>query len=390
MASFPAVVTHPADLQRLAEELRHASVLAVDTESNSLFAYREQVCLVQFSTSQEDYLVDPLLLKDLSPLAPLFADPHIEKVFHAAEYDVICLRRDFNFEFACLFDTMLAARILGRQELGLGALLEIEFGVHLDKRGQRADWGARPLPAHLLDYARQDTHYLIPLRERLYAELQQRDLLPLAQEDFDRQCALKAAENNGRFSCEAGNGWRIRGSYELAPQQAAVLMELCHYRDRQARLLNRPLFKVIGDQTLLSIASQLPRDLEALGRLPGMSVGQVRRHGVQLLQAVQRGLQAEPVRPPRSPRPDNDFLMRLDALRQWRKAAAQRLGMASDVILPRDFLSGLAAQNPSTIEELSPLMQEVPWRLEHFGAEILKVLSKVRPGSRRKNSQATK
>jgi ribonuclease D len=384
MASFPAVITRPADLQRLAEELRRASVLAVDTESNSLYAYREQVCLVQFSTLQEDYLVDPLLLKDLSPLAPLFADAGIEKVFHACEYDVICLRRDFDFEFASLFDTMLAARILGRAAQGLGAILEIEFGLHLDKHGQRADWGARPLPAHLLDYARQDTHYLIPLRERLYTQLQERGLWPLAQEDFARQCVLRAAENNGRFSGEGGNGWRIRGSYDLTPQQAAVLMELCQYRDRQARQVNRPLFKVMGDQTLLSIAAQLPRDLESLSSLPGMSVGQVRRHGAQLLQAVQRGLQAKPVRPPRTPRPDNDFLQRLEALRQWRKTAGQRLEMASDVVLPRDLIYSLAMQNPSTMEELAPMLSEVPWRLEHFGAEILQALLKARQGSRRR------
>jgi ribonuclease D len=139
--------------------------VAVDTESNSLFAYREQVCLVQFSTTQADFLVDPLALADLTPLAPLFADPKIEKVFHAAEYDLLCLKRDFGFSFANLFDTMLAGRILGRKEIGLGAMLEAFYGVQADKRHQRANWGQRPLPAPLLEYATLDTHYLIPLRD---------------------------------------------------------------------------------------------------------------------------------------------------------------------------------------------------------------------------------
>src|SRR3989304_2551096 len=170
----PILITHPRQLEALAKTLASEAILAVDTESNSLHAYREQVCLVQFTTSQADYLVDPLVLLDLSPLAGLFSNPNIEKIFHAAEYDLVCLKRDFGFSFANLFDTMLAARILGRPGVGLGSLLESEFGVPLDKRFQRANWGQRPLPPSLLAYARLDTHYLIDLRHRLKAALEKK------------------------------------------------------------------------------------------------------------------------------------------------------------------------------------------------------------------------
>jgi ribonuclease D len=165
--SDPILIVRPAALKRLAGELSAEKVVAVDTESNSLYAYREQVCLIQFSTSTADYLVDSLSLDDLSPLTSFFADSHIEKVFHAAEYDLLCMRRDFGFDFANIFDTMIAADILGRESIGLGALLETEFDVRLEKRYQRANWGQRPLPQHLLSYAQLDTHYLITLRERL-------------------------------------------------------------------------------------------------------------------------------------------------------------------------------------------------------------------------------
>ena len=151
----------------MARDLLSQAQVAVDTESNSLFAYREQVCLVQFSTAEKDYLLDSLALQDLRCLEPLFSSPAIEKVFHAAEYDLICLRRDFGFTFANLFDTMVAARILGRDGVGLGAMLEAEFGLHLDKRYQRANWGERPLKPALLAYARLDSHYLVALRQRL-------------------------------------------------------------------------------------------------------------------------------------------------------------------------------------------------------------------------------
>ena len=372
----PILVTRPGALKQLADELSREPIVAVDTESNSLYVYREQVCLIQFSTSRADYLVDPLALKDLTPLSPIFANPAIEKVFHAVEYDLICLRRDFEFSFENLFDTMVAARVLGREGLGLGSLLEQEFDIHLDKRFQRADWGQRPLPPALLAYARLDTHYLLPLRNRLKAELDERKLLPLAVEDFCRM-----AETGGRDGRTPDEKildcWRISGSYDLNAQQAAVLLELCRYRDQAARSVNRPLFKVLSDNTLLSIASVAPRSLENLGHLPGMTPGQLRRHGEPILNAVQRGQRAEPIYPPRQPRPDDQYLERLEALRRWRKAAALDMGVASDVVLPRDLLYSLASHNPRDLGALAGVMQDVPWRLEHFGERILHLLSNL-------------
>jgi ribonuclease D len=167
-------ITKPDELKRLANILAAQPILAVDTESNSLYAYHEQVCLIQFSTLEADYLMDPLALGDLSVLAPIFANGNIQKTFHAAEYDILCLKRDFGFSFVNLFDTMLAARLVGRKEVGLGSILEVEFNIQVDKRHQRANWGQRPLPGYLLDYASQDTHYLIPLQEILHHQLEEK------------------------------------------------------------------------------------------------------------------------------------------------------------------------------------------------------------------------
>ena len=131
-------------------ELRLQARIAVDTESNSLHAYRERVCLLQFSTAQQDYVLDPLAMTDLSALGPVLLDPAIEKIFHAAEYDILCLRRDYGFGFDNIFDTMQAGRILGRKLAGLDRLLEDKFGLKVSKRLQKADWGARPLSPELL------------------------------------------------------------------------------------------------------------------------------------------------------------------------------------------------------------------------------------------------
>ena len=366
----PLLITRPAALRQLVDRIAAEPMLAVDTESNSLFAYQEQVCLIQFSTPEEDFLVDPLALDDLSPLCTLFADPKIEKVFHAAEYDLITLKRDFGFSFANLFDTMLAARILGWEEVGLGSMLKAEFNVQLDKRHQRANWGQRPLPAEMLDYARQDTHHLIPLRFRLKSELKAKDRWTLALEDFNRLRYV-----NGRDPEEAPEAcWRVSGVNELSAQKTAVLQELCRYRDHVAKSIDRPVFKVISDRTLLAIAAACPGDLQALERCAYLNPKQSQRHAEGLLRAVQRGRHADPLYPPRQTRPDERYLTRLDALRDWRKKTAQGIGVNSDVVLPRELLYALAAHDSVSREELNAILVQVPWRLQHFGDEILNLL----------------
>jgi ribonuclease D len=169
----------------------------------------------------------------------------------------------------------------------------------------------------------------------------------------------------------------VNGIHKLSPQQAAVLQELCRYRDEVARQRNRPLFKVISDHTLLAIATDLPTSPDELKHLQGMTSHQMDRHGKALLQAIQRGLQAQPIHPPRNVRPDDRFLARIEALKLWRKQKAKELEVESDIILPRDLLHQLAAKNPLEMDTLSDCLAQVPWRRERYGQEILIVLRKV-------------
>jgi ribonuclease D len=303
----------------------------------------------------------------------LFADPKIEKIFHAAEYDLITLKRDYNFSFDNLFDTMIAARILGWEEIGLGSILKVEFNVELNNRYQRANWGKRPIPPDMQAYARLDTRYLIPLRYTLKAELKSNGRWPLAEEDFARLRFV-----NGRDPQDLPEPcWRVRGAHDLSPQQAAVLLELCNYRAKVAKRIDRPVFKVIGDQTLLAVAEACPRTRSELQDLPKLSEKQFQRHADGLLRAVERGLKAEPVYPPRTPRPDELFLARVEELRTWRKSTAHQMQVKSDVVLPRDVLYAIAARDPGNLKELGELMTQLPWRLERFGEQILATLSQV-------------
>jgi ribonuclease D len=367
----PQWVATPAALRRMAQNLLQCPRIAVDTESNGLHAYQEQVCLLQFSSADTDYLVDPLAIDDLSPLGPLFAESSIEKIFHAAEYDSLCLKRDFGFRFANLFDTMVVARILGKKEVGLGTILENEFGVHLDKRYQRSNWARRPLPDVMQSYARLDSHYLAELRDRLCQELEAKDLLELAEEDFNRLINIPAAP----LEVEPPTCWRVAGTNTLDPHQAAILQALCNFRDQQARYANLPLFRILLDETLVEVARANPHTLEQLADVPGLSSSAFDRYGLGLLEAVEAGRKGRPIYPPHhAPRPSAAFLHRLELLRKWRKEVARQLEVESDVVLPRDLLEALSTANPHSSVELVEVMAEYPWRLERFGEQILKAL----------------
>ncbi len=365
----PEWIDYPEDLQRIAKTLAREPRLAVDTESNSLHAYHEQVCLIQFSTPKKDILIDPLELHDLSPLAPIFANPQIEKIFHAVEYDVICLRRDFHFEFVNIFDTMQSARILGYAQVGLDALLMEKFGLEVDKRYQKADWAYRPLTPEMLNYARQDTHHLIRLRDLMQAELEAAGRWDLAREEFVR---LSKLDVNGKP--EVPTWQRIsRGEKKMTGDQLAILKELCTWRDQTAQHLGRPAFKVLDNKRLIAVAiamPELPSELK-----PILTEHQGHRFGRDVLHAVRRGKTAPPLTRPRPPiKPKKEILDRGHALGELRKRIGKEMKVDSDIILPKAWMQAIAEDNPRSIPELAPLMPDSPWRVEKFGEEILKAI----------------
>ncbi len=367
----PTLIIRQAQVAALADRLCTQPAIAVDTESNSLYAYREKVCLIQISIPGADYVIDPLAPIDLSPLAPLFADSHIQKVFHAAEYDVMCLRRDFGFTFASLFDTMWAARILGWKRVGLGDILQEHFGITLDKKWQRHNWGRRPIEPAALAYAQFDTHYLLRLRDVQQRELHQLDRLEEAGEVF---ADLAEARYNGReFSPD--DIWHIKGVWDLSGRAQAILRQLIILRDREARHQDRPCFKVIGDKTLTQIAAQAPRTNEQLGAIEGMTAGQIQRYGAALLEAVARGHKDPLPAPPEYHLPDPNALARYEKLRAWRKQAAAKRNVEPDVIVSNAVLMDLAYRQPRTVADLPTLPGLGAWRKKTYGQAIIDVLA---------------
>jgi len=365
----PIWVDRYGSFEKMIADLSVQSRIAVDTESNSLHAYREQVCLVQFSTPKTDYILDPFVFEDLSALAPLFSNPKIEKIFHAAEYDLLCLKRDFGFEFTNLFDTMYAARILGYPFVGLDNMLAEKLDIKVDKRHQKADWGARPLTAAQIDYARFDTHFLFELRDILEKELDQKGRLQLALEDFARAGKVELPREKVN-----GASWRrFSARKDVSTRELTILSQLCSFRDQIAEQMDRPPFKVLDDDTLLAIARNLPeKDVDLAGL--GMSLKQIRLWGTDILAAARRGVDDPLITREQIRRPSDAILRRLEKLKNWRKTLAKEMGVESDIILPKVYLNPLAENPPKNVDELESMLGDSPRRFQEYGKQILKIL----------------
>lgn len=369
--SDPIWVERPQGLQDMLSHLMQQPFVAVDTESNSLYVYQEQVCLIQLSSPTRDYLVDPLTLPDLSSLTPFFASPDIQKIFHAADYDLVCLKRDFDFEIVNIFDTMIAGRALGMPSVGLAAMLEEAFAVQLDKRYQRANWGQRPLKKEMLAYARLDSHYLIALREILVKRLEKQGRLLLVEED----CA-RLAKNSLPMQNHKADMWHIRGVSDLKSKQLAAMQAVYDFREHIAQSENKPPFKIMSNQAMLEVAQTMPRYMEELHLLPSLSKHQVRRFGKGLLQAVQKSPSIQVVGRTGYQRPDEALIIRNENLGKWRRLVGLRLGVQSDVVLPRDVMNRIAEENPQTLQDLGAVMHDAPQRFRQYGEDILQVLIK--------------
>jgi ribonuclease D len=366
----PIVIDTPETLQGLADVVMTQPRVAVDTEANSLYAYQERVCLIQVSIPGANYLVDPLALDDLSPLAPFFETPGVEKVFHAADYDLIVLFRDFGFATQNIFDTMWAARVLGWPKVGLADVLATHFGVEVNKRYQRYDWGLRPLDPEALRYAWMDSYYLLALREIQKAELQETGRWAEAQEIFDYLTATVSipSENPDRFY------WRIKGIHALHTYDQRVLYQLYLWREETAAELDRPPVKVMANHRLVRVARMQPRTREELAAA-GLTPGQIRRFGGGLLKALRHEPPAELPDPPQHDRPPDAVLERFQTLKAWRKDVAQVRGVDSDVILPNAVLWHLAEHPPKTLDELLEVPGIGPWRQATYGPDLLELVA---------------
>jgi len=369
------LVTTDGGFQSMLVDLRDASRLALDIEADSLYHYFEKVCLIQISSDRYTYILDPLAIKNIGDLAPLMSHPSVEKVFHAAGYDVYCLRRDYGFAFANLFDTHAAAQLLGYEFLGLSALMEKLLGIHHSKRRQRDDWSHRPLISEQLEYAAMDTHHLLRLRDTLEAELRQKGRLPWALEEFETAAATERPEKE--FDTEGFR--RIKGNRELPLQDQVALRALYLLRDQIARKLDVPPFKVMNNSVLLGLVRKPPQSVREMFSRPGISYRVARKFAADVLSALAEGRRQDPsvLETPShgSFKPANRAArLRLEALKGWRQEKAKELNLHVGVVFPSNLLENLAVAPPADAEGLANMPGMRRWRVREFGNEILNLL----------------
>jgi len=360
---IPPVITDPSDLAGAAARLATAGRIAMDTEAASFHRYADRVFLVQVSSDVETILVDPIATGDLAPIGAILADSRVEVVFHDADYDLRILDRDYGFRATRVFDTRIAAQLLGEPGVGLSALLEKHFGVRLDKKLQRADWSARPLTPAMVAYAAADTQHLLRLRDLLAARLAEAGRFHWAEEEFVRIEGIRWAPPDRELA-----HLQLSGARALSPRGKVVLRAVYDWRDATARALDRPPFRVAPNEALVAVARASPTTPGALHRVEGLPQSIARRYEVELLEAVRLGGQMDIVRPdqPRSGpgRPDPRTEARLGRLKEARTRRAAALGLEPGVLCPNATLLAIARAAPTTAAGIALVPELRRWQRE--------------------------
>ncbi len=382
MADFEVIDTR-AGLDALAQDLLSEKVIAVDTEADSFYHYFDKTCLIQIATRRQIYLVDPLALggpAELAPLAPVLASPDICKIFHAAEYDIFVLKRDCGFRFQNLFDTMISAQLLGYPSVGLASLAKRHFDVDLPKDEQRSDWSLRPLTAQQMNYAAADVLYLLPLAEKVRKELRKAHRDSWAEEEFEALCERQWPERE----FDALGYLRIKGARRLDSRGLSVLRELYVMRDKRAREIDRPPFKVLGNRTLLEIAELMPVRLPDLGQIKGITELILRRLGSEVITAVRNGRKTDHGPIPRLGGPtrrrmDRHAERRLHELKKWRAERSQQLAIDPGVLCPNSALEAIAVRAPQQPSDLQGFSELKGWFRREFSTEVTAVANTADP-----------
>jgi ribonuclease D len=367
----------PAAVDRFLNEISDAKEIALDTEGASFHRFLDRIYLLQISTRERSAIIDPLPIGSPAKLGDLLQSNAVEVVFHDADYDLRLLHQDYGWHITNIFDTRIASQLLGIKSFGLAALLEQFFDVKLDKKHQRADWSMRPLSADMLEYAAQDTRYLLQLRDQMKGELERRGRLHWAQEEFAR---LEGTRWETEDSMEGF--LRLKGARDLTRRELAVLREVANWRDTVAAQLDRATFRVMGNEALFELARRAPRSVSELSAIKGMPKGMIERAGADIVAAVRRGMEAPEAELPKFPRgqrwnKDRDFDDRVARLKSVRDAAAARLELDPGVLCSRERLENVARSGAKSIEELAAVPDLRRWQIEEMGGGFVAALSKA-------------
>ena len=381
MASAPKALylDSPDAADRFLQGIATSTTIAVDTEGASYHRFVDRIYLLQLSTATHHAIIDPLRVETPARLGALLESQAVEVVFHDADYDLRLLHQDYGWRVTNMFDTRVAAQLLGIKAFGLAALLEQHFGLRLDKKHQRADWSMRPLTDDMLDYAAQDTRHLIELSQRLRAALEKKRRWHWAQEEFKR---LEGTQWEAEDPATAF--LRVKGARDLTRRELARLRELVPWRDAVARAQDRSTFRVMTNEALLDIARRNPQRQADLAAIKGVNARLVDQRGREILEAIARGnavAEGDLPRFPKAPRWDRDpeFDAKVARLKAVRDAAATRLELDPGVLCARERLEAVVRRKPARVEDLADVSDLRQWQVEELGEDFVRALRQGAP-----------
>lgn len=373
-------IDRQADFDALVPKLLTHKYVSIDTESNSMYVYREQLCLVQLASEHLNAVVDSLSV-DVRGLAPVFANRHIEKIFHSAESDIKTLKASLPVKFENIFDVMIAAKYLGLKRCGLENMVKEHMGVDLNKKFQKADWGRRPLTKEMLDYAIGDVLYLHKLRAIFAEELRKKGRLDEIQGQFSEIAALESG-NNG---FDEDGFFRVHQARLLNGRGLAVLRELYIAREKAAMERNKPPFKIISEDLMFRLAIAPREALDKLSIFKGVTGYVLINHGPWIKDAVYAGMKAPEVQfPRRNITPEKRLHFegireRFKLLKAWRLETADKRNMLPEAVLGNDLLEKAALINPKTAQELKDIKGFGLEKFSLYAEEMIKALHRVKP-----------
>ncbi|MEX2048014.1 MAG: HRDC domain-containing protein [Gemmatimonadota bacterium] len=377
-------VQSPDQAEGLGAELRSARRLALDCEAAGFHRYSDRLCLLQLSTEGGTWVIDPLAFDPSGLLREPLQNPDVTVVMHGADFDLRLLRRDLGVRLHGLFDTQIAAQLLGEEGLGLSALLEARLGVHLSKKYQRADWAERPLNPGMLDYAADDTRYLLRLADILRDELVAAGRAEWAVEEC--RALEAAADDTGEPSEREDPVARVRGARQLSARQVTALREALMWRDEVARERDKAPFRIISDAPLIEAVAAAPRDVAQLLQIKGFPTRIAQEEGHELVRRLQRvaTLSDSELRPyprptrrgPGRPTPEMDALA--ERLKDVRNRRADEVGLPRGALLANAVLLDVARAAPKDIDALAQVGGMRRWKVELLGKDFLTVIRGAR------------
>jgi ribonuclease D len=371
------IIDTPSKLKNFVRTLIHEKAIGVDLEADSMYHFKEKVCLIQMATKNTSVVIDPLMIKDLSVLKPIFKRRDIQKIFHGADYDVRSLYRDFQITVNNLFDTQLASRFLCFQETGLEAVLKNKFGVSLDKKYQRKDWSKRPLPEDMIAYAAKDVFFLVPLAENLKAELKKRGRLSWVLEECEHLSKVRSIIKDSEPLY-----LNFKGAGKLNSRSLAVLEALLQYRRNVAQNKDKPLFRIMGSRSLMDLAVKKPSSLKQLDRTKILSPKQISMYGQEVIKVIANAMKLRakdlPVYPrKKAPIVPIEVAERVRALRKWREIQAENLKLDPALICNKSLIITIATQRPMNTNRLAKINELKDWQIKKFGNDIVDILKRT-------------